>query len=598
MSRRLPSAGRSRFPAADPGAPATGSPVRFLLWLATRHRAGLVLATLFGVLCTLAQALVPAAVALGIDRGLLQRDRDALLLWGGAVLALGVFQAVVGMLRDRASITNRFGAVYGTTQLVVRHAAHLGADLPRRASTGSVVSVSASDVGHLGTALEGTARGSGAIVSILFAAVFMLVTSWQLGLVVLVGVPLIAAAVTRLMRVLHGRQQRLREQQGALTDLSVDIIDGLRVLRGFGGEKTYGRRYREGSQAVRAEGTRVAATVADIAFLRVLLPGALLVAIVWLGAHQVSTGRLEPGLLVAFYGYAVFLTDQLGQVTAMLDQLTRANVAAGRVLDFLRLQRERPGGTRPLDDDAAAAGLPLHDPDSGLTVPPGRLLAVVCGTEGDARTLAERLCGHTDSAVLLGDTPLSAHRTDDVRRHTLLADNDATLFAGRLGTELDPRDGDPRDGDPGGDGPRDSDPRDDRPRTEALLRALDAASARDVVDALPDGLAHETTGGREFSGGQQQRLRLARALLADPRLLVLVEPTNALDAPTEGRVARNLGPHRAGRTTVVFTTSPIVLEHAESVVFVKDGKAVAEGRHRTLLADPDYRAVVTREVLA
>ncbi|GAA1577926.1 ABC transporter ATP-binding protein [Streptomyces globosus] len=588
---RFPAAGRGRFPAADPGTPATGSPVRFLLWLATRHRGSLALATLFGVLCTLAQALVPAAVALGIDRGLLQRDRDALLLWGGAVLALGVFQAVVGMLRDRASTTNRFGAVYGTTQLVVRHAAHLGADLPRRASTGSVVSVSASDVGHLGTALEGTARGSGAVVSILFAAVFMLVTSWQLGLVVLVGVPLIAAAVTRLMRVLHGRQQRLREQQGALTDLSVDIIDGLRVLRGFGGEKTYGRRYREGSQAVRAEGTRVAATVADIAFLRVLLPGALLVAIVWLGAHQVSTGRLEPGLLVAFYGYAVFLTDQLGQVTAMLDQLTRANVAAGRVLDFLRLERERPGGTRPLDD--ASAGLPLHDPDSGLTVPPGRLLAVVCGTEGDARTLAERLCGHTDSAVLLGDTLLSAHRTDDVRRHALLADNDATLFAGRLGTELDPRDGDPRDDDPGDDRPRDG-----TPRTEALLRALDAASARDVVDALPDGLAHESTGGREFSGGQQQRLRLARALLADPRLLVLVEPTNALDAPTEGRVARNLGPHRAGRTTVVFTTSPIVLEHAESVVFVKDGKAVAEGRHRALLADPDYLAVVTREVLA
>ncbi|MFD4376654.1 ABC transporter transmembrane domain-containing protein [Streptomyces sp. NPDC058486] len=567
---------RSRFPAADPGAPATGSPVGFLVWLATRHRGSLVLATVFGVLCTLAQALVPAAVALGIDRGVLQRDRDALLLWGGSVLALGVFQAVIGMLRDRASTTNRFGAEYGTTQLVVRHAAELGADLPRRVSTGSVVSVSASDVGHLGTALEGTARGSGAVASILFAAVFMLVASWQLGLLVLVGVPLIAAAVTRLMRVLHGRQQRLREQQGALTDLSVDIIDGLRVLRGFGGEKTYGRRYREGSQAVRAEGIRVAATVADIAFLRVLLPGGLLVAIVWLGAHQVSTGRLEPGLLVAFYGYAVFLTDQLGQVTAMLDQLTRANVAAGRVLDFLRLERGRPGGARPLDD--GADGLPLHDPDSGLTVPPGRYLAVVCGTEGDARTLAERLCGYTDSAVLLGDTLLSAHRTDDVRGHALLADNDAALFAGRLGAELDPRDG--------------------RRPADAVLRALDAASARDIVDALPDGLAHETTGGREFSGGQQQRLRLARVLLADPRLLVLVEPMNALDAHTEGRVARNLGPYRAGRTTVVFTTSPIVLDRADSVVFVRDGKAVAEGHHRTLLADPDYRAVVTREVLA
>ncbi|RNL73841.1 ABC transporter ATP-binding protein [Streptomyces sp. I6] len=566
---------RARFPAPDPGAPATASPVRYLVWLATRHRGSLALATVLGVLCTLAQALVPAAVGLGIDRGLLQRDRHALLLWGGAVLALGVFQAVVGMLRDRASTTNRFGAVYGTTQLVVRQAAELGAELPRRASAGSVVSVSAMDIGHLGIALEGTARGSGAVVSILFAAVFMLVTSWQLGLLVLIGVPLIAGTVSRLLRVLHARQRRLREEQGALTDLSVDIIDGLRVLRGFGGDKVYGRRYREGSQAVRAEGARVADTVAGIAFLRVLLPGALLVAIVWLGAHQVATGRLEPGLLVAFYGYAVFLTDQLGQVTTMLDQLTRANVAAARVLDFLRLERELPSGTRPLRDDGPE--LPLHDPDSGLTVPPGRLLAVVCGSDGDARTLAERLCGYTGSAVRRGETLLSAHRTDDVRRHLLLADNDATLFAGRLGAELDPR----------------------GCRSEAdVLRALDAACARDVADALPDGLAHEFTGGREVSGGQQQRLRLARALLADPPLLVLVDPTNALDAHTEGRVARNLGPYRAGRTTVVFTTSPIVLDRADAVVFVKEGKAVAEGCHRTLLADPGYRAVVTREVLA
>ncbi|NXY96115.1 ABC transporter ATP-binding protein [Streptomyces sp. BR123] len=566
---------RGRFPAAGPGAPATASPVRYLVWLATRHPGSLALATVFGVLCTLAQALVPVAVGLGIDRGLLQRDREALLLWGGAVLALGVFQAIVGMLRDRASTTNRFGAVYGTTQLVVRHATELGAELPRRASTGSVVSVGATDVGHLGTALEGTARGSGAVVSILFASVFMLLTSWQLGLLVLIGVPLIAATVARLLRVLHGRQQRLRDEQGALTDLSVDIIDGLRVLRGFGGEKVYGRRYREGSQTVRAEGMRVAATVADIAFLRVLLPGALLVAIVWLGAHQVGTGRLEPGLLVAFYGYAVFLTDQLGQVTTMLDQLTRATVAAGRVLDFLGLQRELPSGTQPLPD--GPDDLPLHDPDSGLTVPPGRLLAVVCASDGDARTLADRLCRYTDSAVRRGDTPLAAHRTEDVRRHVLLADNDATLFAGRLGTEIDPRDSRPEG---------------------AVLRALDAASARDVVDALPGGLAHEITGGREFSGGQQQRLRLARALLADPQLLVLVDPTNALDAHTEGRVARSLGPYRAGRTTVVFTTSPIVLDHADRVVFVKDGKAVAEGLHQGLLADPDYRAVVTREVLA
>ncbi|WEH32006.1 ABC transporter ATP-binding protein [Streptomyces sp. AM 4-1-1] len=583
--------GRGHFPVPDPGDPVTTSPVRFLVWLATRHRDSLVLATVFGVLCTLAQALVPVAIGLGIDRGLLPRDRGALLVWGGAVLLLGVLQAVVGTLRDRASATNRFGAAYRATQLVVRQATELGAELPRRASTGSVVAVSAMDVGSLGTAVEGTARGGGAIASILFASVFMLVTSWQLGLVVLVGVPLIVAAAARLMRLLHGRQERLRDRQGALTDLSVDIIDGLRVLRGIGGEDVYARHYRDASQDVRAEGVRVAATVAGIALLRVLLPGMLLVAIVWLGAYQVSTGRLEPGLLVAFYGYTVFLTQQLGQITTMLDQLTRATVAAHRILDLLALKPELPSGTRPLPDEK----LRLHDPGSDLTVPPGRLLGVVCATDGDARALADRIGRYVDPAARHGETPLSDYRTEDVRGRVLVSDNRAALFSGRLGAELDIRDardtsrGDDGDGRDGRDGGFDR---------AAVLRALEAASAEDVTDALPDGPAQEISGGREFSGGQQQRLRLARALLAGPEVLVLIDPTNALDAHTEGRVAGRLGPYRAGRTTVVFTTSPILLAHAEHVVFVQDGKAVAEGDHPSLLADPDYRGVVTREVTA
>ncbi|MFD4588382.1 ABC transporter transmembrane domain-containing protein [Streptomyces sp. NPDC058434] len=572
-------AGPGLFPVPDPGVPVTTSPVRFLVWLATRHRGSLVLATVFGVLCTLAQALVPVAVGLGIDRGLLPRDRDALLVWGAVVLMLGVFQALVGMLRDRASTTNRFGAAYRATQLVVRQATELGAELPRHASTGSVVSVSAMDVGHLGNAVEGTARGSGAVASILFASVFMLVTSWQLGVMVLVGVPLIALSVTRLLRLLHGRQEQLRERQGALTDLSVDIIDGLRVLRGVGGEEVYGRRYRDDSQAVRAEGVRVAGAVANIAFLRVLLPGTLLVAIVWLGAHQVSTGRLEPGLLVAFYGYAVFLTQQLGQITTMLDQLTRASVAARRILDFLGLRTELLSGTRPLPYEEA---LRLHDPDSGLTVPPGQLLAVVCDADGDARTLADRLGRYDDPAALHGETPLSAYRTEDVRRRVLVTDNSAALFSGRLADQLDP--GRAADG--------------AAPDPAAVLRALEAASARDITEALPDGAAQEISGGREFSGGQQQRLRLARALLADAEVLVLIDPTNALDAHTEERVARRLGPYRRGRTTVVFTTSPILLAHCDHVVFVQEGKAVAQGDHRTLLTYADYRTVVSREVTA
>ena len=111
-----------------------------------------------------------------------------------------------------------------------------------------------------------------------------------------------------------------------------------------------------------------------------------------------------------------------------------------------------------------------------------------------------------------------------------------------------------------------------------MWEALDAASARDIIEALPGGLnAAVTAGGSNFSGGQQQRLRLARALMADPEVLVFLDPTSAVDAHTESRIASRLARARQGRTTVVLTTSVILLGQADRVALVLDGRVAAEG---------------------
>ncbi|MFD4905392.1 ABC transporter ATP-binding protein [Kitasatospora purpeofusca] len=575
------------FPEPDPGEPALGSPGRYLLWLAAAHRASAVLAVGYGVLCTLAQAFVPAAIGRGVDRGLIAGDRGALVAWCAVVLGLGVTQAVAGTLRDRCSVTNRFGASYRTMQLVTRKAAQLGAELPRRVSAGTVVSVGATDITRIGAALESTARGGGAVVSIAVIAGVMLTVSWQLGLVALVGVPLSAAAIAALMRLLHARQHGLRKEQGALADLAVDIVDGLRVLRGIGGERVFADRYRERSQRVRHEGVRVAGVESSVAAGRLLLPGLLVTVIVWLGAHFVGTGRMSPGALVAFYGYAVFLAEQLRRATSMVDQLTRAFVAARMVTDLLAMEPGLGSGDRDLDAEGARG--PLRDPGSGLEIPPGRFVAVACARPDDMLLLADRLGRYVDSPATLGGTPLAEFPLAEVRRRILVVDHDARLFSGGLAAQLDPHG--PAGGGAGGDMNGSAHGAADR-----LRRALDTASAHDVVEALPEGLDQEITGGREFSGGQRQRLNLVRALLADPDTLVLVEPTSALDAHTEARVAERLGAHRHGRSTVVFTTSPILLDRADHVVLVEGGTVVAEGRHGELLADARYRAVVTREV--
>ncbi|MFI6822318.1 ABC transporter transmembrane domain-containing protein [Micromonospora sp. NPDC050187] len=561
------------LPAGDPGIPDSRSAARFLVWLAIQSRPTLVAGIGLGIVWMVAQALAPAAIGQAIDAGLTARDPDALVAWGLVLLGLGVLQAVAGVLRHRCAVYNWLAAAYRTVQLTVEAANRLGATLPRRVAAGEVVSIGTSDIGQIGSAMEILARGSGAVVALVTITVILLTASLPLGLVVVLGVPVLMATVGLLIRPLHRRQRTYRDQEGRLTTRVGDIVRGLRVLRGVGGEQVVADRYRTESQALRAEGVRVARVDSLLAAVQILLPGLFLALVTWLGARFALRGEISAGQLVAFYGYTAFLVTPLRTITETIDQLTRGHVAARRVVDLLRLAPELTDPARPvpLPDGPGE----LVDPESGVVVRPGRLTALVAAEPADAVAITDRLGRYVDSDATLDGVPLRDVALATVRERILVADNDAHLFTGVLRAELDPH------------GVADD---------ATIARALAAASATDIVEALPDGLDSPVAErGREFSGGQQQRLRLARALAADPEILLLVEPTSAVDAHTEARIASRLGSARAGRTTLVCTTSPLVLGRADHVIVVEDGKVVAEGRHEDLLGtEPRYAATVSR----
>nr|BFE83468.1 hypothetical protein GCM10020093_060690 [Planobispora longispora] len=261
-------------------------------------------------------------------------------------------------------------------------------------------------------------------------------------------------------------------------------------------------------------------------------------------------------------------------LTEAADKLAKGHVAAGRVVRILNLEPEMTGGTGRSDADHPG-GL-LRDVASGVAVRPGIFTAIAAAAPEESIAIADRLGRYSGGDVDFGDVPLDTLPLAEVRRRILVADNGAALFAGRLRDELDVS---------------------GRASDEDLAAALHAACAEDIVEALPDGLdSRVAEAGREFSGGQQQRLRLARALTADPEVLILVEPTSAVDAHSEARIADRLAKARSGRTTLVCTTSPLVLDRADQVIYVEEGVVRAQGAHRELLATaPAYAATVTRE---
>ncbi|MBM2619225.1 ABC transporter ATP-binding protein [Actinoplanes sp. LDG1-06] len=558
-----------KLPDADPGPPDHRSPVAYLRWLVRRSWRSVSAAIAFAVLWMLCQAFVPAIVGKAIDAAT-GRDRRALLMWSLVLLVTGIGQAVFGVVRHRFALTNFLGAMFTTIQVTVRKAGRLGSALSRRLDAGEVVAIGTADIRQIGAAVDITARGTGSLLAVVTVTIILLTTSVPLGLVVVLGVPLLMAVVGLLIRPLHHRQQASREQQGLLTGRAADLVGGLRVLRGVGGEAVMGARYREESQVLRAAGVRTARVESLLEAAQVLLPGIFLVLVTWLGARFALDGRITVGQLVSFYAYAAFLVTPLRQLTEAIDKLTRGHVAARRVVTMLRVTTDLPDPAAPVAAERFRGE--LADPVSGVAIRPGEITALVAAVPAEAAEIADRLGRYADGATVDG-VPLGSFELATVRERVLVADNDARLFTGPMRADLDP----------GGSG--------------RLPAALHTAAATDIVEALPDGLDSEVAErGRTFSGGQQQRLRLVRALVADPATLILVEPTSAVDAHTEARIADRLTDARAGRTTVICTSSPLVLDRTDRVLFVERGRVTADGTHHELLAsEPAYARTVLRE---
>ncbi|MER5962199.1 ABC transporter ATP-binding protein [Streptomyces sp. NPDC002057] len=573
------------LPYADPGVPDVRSGTRFLVWLGRQQLAGQVKSMLWGLLHHLGIAGLPLGIGLAVQ-AVVDREGGRLALAGGLLVVMGAAISLGDVMLHRTAVTNWITAAARVQQLLSRKTAELGSVLTRRVAAGEVVAVSTADVEKIGWFVEALSRFAAGAVTLVIICVGLTVYQPALGVVVAVGIPVLALAVLPLLPRATARADVQREKAGKATELASDTVAGLRVLRGIGGEELFLDRYRAASQEVRRAAVRSARMWALISAVQVVLPGVLLIVVAVHGARLALAGRITVGELVTVYSAVALTYHPLRNFEEIAMAFSFSRPSAKRAARVLALTRTTT--TTAGDEDRKATG-DLYDPLTGLLAPAGRFTAVVCGDPDVAGRLADRLGGHPTepdpdhTSVLLGGVPLDELPLETARTVVLVQDKDPVLLSGTLDELLDvPRSGEVLPG-----------------------RALAAARCDDVLDALAQASVDSdgdpmrtriTERGRSLSGGQRQRLALARSLVTDPEVLVLDEPTSAVDAHTEARVAEGVGELREGRTTVVLASSPLLLDRADRVVLVHEGQAVAVGTHRELLArEPRYRAVVTRE---
>lgn len=614
----IPATAEGPYPVELPSTgetPDTRSPARFVLWLILQAKSLFVVCIVLAALWMVPTAIMPWLLGRTIDTGIATGDLQTTLVWSGIYLLAVLVSIIGGIALHGAAVAQWLNVMFRSMMLVNRKSAELGHNLPRRAPTGEVLSVAMGDSDIFGSLGEIGSRAVTGLATIFIVAAIMLQESLQLGLIVLVLAPVMVIISRPLLKPLSEARMRQRTRSGVLTGMATDIVAGLRILRGVGGERTFGDNYVRQSQSVRHAANTAAPWQSGVDALATLMSGALMVTVVWLGTQQVLDGALTPGQLVAFFGYAVYLTSPIQTLFMFINRWNQALVSAEKALGVLR---QSPPWTEPTDPQPLPLGATIVDEHSGLRIEPHQLTVLVSavpdetvaladrlgrylpddddpvplGAEGDLkgraakkerRRLAEQRAAQAARdaehaggrwGVTVGGVDLSEVRLAETRRTIVVSDASAAVFAGTLQGLVDPH---------------------RKATREEAERALYVASAEDVWDAIPGGWSGTIDErGRGLSGGQRQRLVLARALVLDPDVLVLVEPTSAVDAHTEARIAERLTEARRGRTTVITTVSPLWLHHADQVVLVVDGRAVATGSHEDLLHNDDYRAIVAR----
>ncbi len=551
-----------------------------MMVVAVTHRAGLLsVAAILRMSHQVGEALVPVMIGYVVDRAIGPSSARELVL---GLAGLGAVFAVLSWsyrLGSRAGV--RVAAEAGheiRMRLMARVLDPYGAARAGRAH-GELLSISTSDADKVAGANGLVIYCAASLAALSTAATALFLVSWKLGVLVLVGTPVLLALVSVLSGPLGRRTSAEQAGVGRASAVAADLVAGLRVVKGISAETAASARYRQASRTSLTATLRAAYAEAGLEAATTTLSALFLAAVAWVGGLLALRGEISIGGFIAAFGLAQFVATPMSQLAAAGARWAQAGASARRVAAVLvepsglRAQGRDPVSARPGSlelQDVVVTGLgPLS-----LRIEAG-LVGVVVDQAGHAQLLAECLGRQIDpegGRLLIDGRAYGDLDVDALRRAVVYAGHDARLF-GRSVDEVMARSGD----DPAW-----------------VRRVLAATRADEVVSTLRHGSAGLIgPDGANLSGGQRQRLLLAQSLVSDPPVLVLHDPTTAVDPVTEDEIGEGLVALRRGRTTALLTTSPILLSRCDRVLFVHGGRLAAEGSHGDLVAGNDrYRRLV------
>jgi ATP-binding cassette, subfamily B, multidrug efflux pump len=431
-------------------------------------------------------------------------------------------------------------------------------------------------------------------ITIVVGVIIALRQDVGLSIVLVIAMPVagvvLGLLVSRMVPAFRLMQERIDQVNRVLREQ----ITGIRVVRAFVREPQEGRRFGDANRDLTAVSLRAGRLMSSMFPTVNFLINASSVAVLWLGASRVNSGDIQVGTLVAYLTYLVQILMSVVMATFMVSMIPRASVAADRIQEVLDTDPSVVPPVDPVRDVVTHGALEFRDVGfhypgaehavlTGITfaTAPGQTTAIVGSTGAGKSTLVNliaRLFDSTEGSVLVGG--VDVHDLDpDVLWSTIgLVPQRPYLFSGTVASNLEFGKPDATD--------------------EEMWAALDVAQASDFVRAMPGGLhARIEQGGTNVSGGQRQRLSIARALIRRPDIYVFDDSFSALDLTTDARLRAALGPYTRDAAVVIVAQRVSTISTADNILVLEDGVVIGRGTHEELMGDcPTYEEIVQSQI--
>src|SRR5579862_289035 len=564
--------------------------VRVYLW---RYRRGMALGLGALVLKDLAGAAQPLAIRAAVDAlshasGLAKLLRYAGYLIGLA-MAKGLFQywmrvIIIGISRD---------IEYDLRNDLFRHLVELAPDYYGRVRTGDIMARATNDLNAVRMMLgPGIMYWTETSLTFLLAIIIMVTVDWRLALLAVLPAPLVSLAVIFFGRAIHARFERIQAMFSDISSRVQENLAGVRMVRAFAQEQAEMRRFEELNRAYIAENIRLVRISGVFQPLLEALIGLTFLAVLWYGGAQVLSGRISLGSFVMFNTYMGILVWPMIALGWVVNLMQRGSASLERINQIFR---EQPSIAAPAHavvlnhvrgevefrgaSMAYPAGRALDGID--LTIQAGTTVAVVGHTGSGKSTLVSlvpRLMDPTEGRVLLDGVDLRELSPAELRRHIGFVPQETFLFsatiAGNIAFGVESA------------------------TEDQIRRAAELAGLAADIEGFPDG--YQTMVGERgitLSGGQKQRTAIARALLRDPRILILDDALASVDTHTEDQILSGLREAMQGRTTILIAHRVSTARNADRIAVIVDGRIAELGTHDELLERGGYYAELYRKQL-